>query len=64
MYFQSEDNHETMIAKRGKVLKNYSFKLALKMTFLFNFLHETEEVETLVKNSGANSHPWQLQKKI
>ena len=35
--FQSEDNHERIIAKRGEVLRNYRFKHELKMTFLFNF---------------------------
>ena len=45
VYFQSEDNHETIIAKRGKVLRNYRFKHA----FSFKFLRETEEVETLGK---------------
>ena len=33
MYFQPEDNHKTIIAKRGKVLRNYRFKHKLKMTF-------------------------------
>ena len=37
MYFQPEDNHETMIAKTGKVLRNYELKHDLKMTFLLNF---------------------------
>ena len=37
VYFQPEENHETIIAKRGKVLKNYMFKHQLKATFLFNF---------------------------
>ena len=37
VYFQPEDNHETIIAKTGKVLRNYGFKHELKMTFLFNF---------------------------
>ena len=26
VYFQPEDNHETIIAKRRKVLRNYRFK--------------------------------------
>ena len=35
MYFQPEDNHKTIIAKRGKFIRNYRFKYELKMTFLF-----------------------------
>ena len=34
------------------------------MTFLFNFLRLSEEVETLKKNGGASSHTWQFQEKI
>ena len=37
MYFQPEDNRETITAKRGKVLRNYRFKHELKMTFLLIF---------------------------
>ena len=35
VYFQPEDNHETRIAKKQKVLQNYTFKHELKITFLF-----------------------------
>ena len=63
MYFQPEDNHETIIAKTGEVLRNYGFKHELKLTF-FEFLRETKEVETLEKNDGASSHTWRLQEKI
>ena len=37
VYFQPEDNHETRITKKQKVLQNYTFKHELKITFLFNF---------------------------
>ena len=52
VYFQPEDNHETRTAKREKGFKNYGFKHELKITFLFNFLRWTEEVETLGTNGG------------
>ena len=34
------------------------------MTFPFNFLRLSVEVETSGKNGGASSHTWQLQEKI
>ena len=37
VYFQPDDNHETRIAKRKKILK-YRFKHDLKLTFIFRFL--------------------------
>ena len=55
MYFQPENNHDTIIAK--KLHFNYRFKHGLKMTFLFNFYAETEEVETLgEKQLGKQSY--------
>ena len=33
------------------------FKHELKMTFLFNFLRLSKEVETLGKNGGASTRP-------
>ena len=63
VYFQPKDKHET-IAESKKVLKDYRFKHELKITFLFNFLRKTEEVETLGKNGGASSHTRHLQETI
>ena len=63
MYFQPEENHKTRIAKSEKV-KHYRFKHELEISFLFNFLCQTEEVETSGKNGAAIGHTWQLQEKI
>ena len=44
------------LAESEKVLKNYRFKLEFKISFLFNFLRETEKAETLGKNDRASGH--------
>ena len=65
MYFQPEDNRATWEAESGeKVFKNYRFKHEWNITFLFNFLRWTEEVETIGKNGGESSHTWKLQEKV
>ena len=44
--------HETRVAKSEKVFKNYTGSNELKITFFFNFLRQTEEVETWGKTVG------------
>ena len=72
--YNSKNLQKTLFSVRGQSWNNDSQKRksfkklqlqgSTENDFSFKFLHETEEVETLVKNSGANSHPWQLQEKI
>ena len=64
VYFQSEDNHETIRAKTGNVLRNYRFKHELTMTFLFNIYAKQRRLKRWGENDGASSHTWQLQEKI
>ena len=64
MYFQPEDNRETITAKRGKVLRNYRFKHELKMTFLLIFTRNRGGLKRQGENGGARSHTWQFQEKI
>ena len=64
MYFQSEDNHETIRAKTGNVLRNYRFKHELTMTFLFNIYAKQRRLKRWGENDGASSHTWQLQEKM
>ena len=64
VYFKPEDNHKTIIAKTGKVLRNYRFKHELKMTFLVNFYAKHRKLKREGKNDGASSHTWQLQEEI
>ena len=49
MYFQPEDNHERIIAKRGKFFKKLKVQTRVENDFSFSFLRETEEVEMLGK---------------
>ena len=45
MYFQPEDNHERIIAKRGKFFKKLKVQTRVENDFSFSLLRETEEVE-------------------
>ena len=51
MYFQPEDNHET-IAKREKLKKKLQVQHELKITFLFNFYAKLRRLKRLGRTVG------------